>query len=130
MPLLCLFVSVVGSVVNLSVSLSGGRGCPSRDVLKVGVSLMTSLLFFPLLVWGGFVFLPFDAPLLDGPALRLVYTLRCSVFAAAPVVLGEYDTNEEEETETVSMVTVFPPLSQVGWSSALVVSGPERSALC
>ncbi|KAM6936007.1 transmembrane protein 79 isoform 1-T2 [Lycodopsis pacificus] len=65
-----------------------GRGCPSRDVLKVGVSLMTSLLFFPLLVWGGFVFLPFDAPLLDGPALRLVYTLRCSVFAAAPVVLG------------------------------------------
>ncbi|XP_074510422.1 transmembrane protein 79-like [Sebastes fasciatus] len=65
-----------------------GRGCPNRDVLKVGVSLMTSALFFPLLVWGGFVFLPFDAPLLDGAALRLVYTLRCSVFAAAPIILG------------------------------------------
>ncbi|KAL6109904.1 tmem79 [Pungitius sinensis] len=65
-----------------------GRGCPSRDVLKVGVSLMTSALFFPLLVWGGFVFLPFDAPLLDGAPPRLVYTLRCSVFAAAPIVLG------------------------------------------
>lgn len=65
-----------------------GRGCPYRDVLKVGVSLMTSALFFPFLVWGGFVFLPFDAPLLDGAPLRLVYTLRCSVFAAIPIVLG------------------------------------------
>lgn len=65
-----------------------GRGCPSRDVLKLGVSLMTSALFFPFLVWGGFVFLPFDAPLLDGVPLRLVYTLRCSVFANVPIVLG------------------------------------------
>ncbi|KAM6995284.1 transmembrane protein 79 [Tautogolabrus adspersus] len=62
--------------------------CPSRDALKVGVSLMTSALFFPFLVWGGFVFLPFDAPLLGGAPLRLVYTLRCSVFAAVPIVLG------------------------------------------
>jgi len=54
----------------------------------VGVSLMTSTLLFPFLVWGGFVFLPFDAPLLAGAPLRLVYALRCSVFAAAPVVLG------------------------------------------
>ncbi|XP_019967080.1 transmembrane protein 79 isoform X2 [Paralichthys olivaceus] len=65
-----------------------GRGCPSRDILKMGVSLVTSALFFPFLVWGGFVFLPFDAPLLDGAPLRLVYTLRCSVFAATPIVLG------------------------------------------
>ncbi|XP_035465040.1 transmembrane protein 79 isoform X2 [Scophthalmus maximus] len=65
-----------------------GRGCPTRDILKVGVSLVTSALFFPFLLWGGFVFLPFDAPLLDGAPLRLIYTLRCSVFAATPVVLG------------------------------------------
>ncbi|XP_024866742.1 transmembrane protein 79 [Kryptolebias marmoratus] len=64
------------------------RCCPGRDALKVGVSLMTSALLFPFLVWGGFVFLPFDAPLMDGAPLRLVYTLRCSVFAAAPMVLG------------------------------------------
>ncbi|KAM3873564.1 uncharacterized protein ACN63O_002614 [Diretmus argenteus] len=62
--------------------------CPNRDVLKVGVSLFTSALFFPFLVWGGFVFLPFDAPLLDSAPLRLVYTLRCSVFATVPIVLG------------------------------------------
>lgn len=65
-----------------------GGGCPRRDILKLGVSLMTSALFFPFLVWGGFVFLPFDAPLMDGAPLRLVYTLRCSVFAAAPIILG------------------------------------------
>ncbi|KAM9782562.1 transmembrane protein 79 [Neosynchiropus ocellatus] len=65
-----------------------GRGCPSRDVLKMSVSLTTAAIFFPFLVWGGFVFLPFDAPLLDSAPLRLVYTLRCSVFAALPIILG------------------------------------------
>ncbi|XP_041843713.1 transmembrane protein 79 [Melanotaenia boesemani] len=65
-----------------------GQCCPGRVALKMGVSLMTSALLFPFLVWGGFVFLPFDAPLLDGAPLRLVYTLRCSVFAAVPIVLG------------------------------------------
>ncbi|KAG7474248.1 hypothetical protein JOB18_004923 [Solea senegalensis] len=65
-----------------------GQGCYRRDILKVGVSLVTSALFFPFLVWGGFVFLPFDAPLLNDAPLRLVYTLRCSVFAATPIVLG------------------------------------------
>lgn len=62
--------------------------CVNRDSLKVGVSIVTSALFFPFLVWGGFIFLPFDAPLLDGAPLRLVYTLRCSVFAVIPIILG------------------------------------------
>uniref|UniRef100_A0A3Q0T0X0 Transmembrane protein 79b n=1 Tax=Amphilophus citrinellus TaxID=61819 RepID=A0A3Q0T0X0_AMPCI len=70
------------------------------DVLKMGVSLMTSALFFPLLVWGGFVFLPFDAPLLDGAPLRLIYTLRCSVFAATPIILGESRITEETQQLT------------------------------
>lgn len=65
-----------------------GPDCLGRDLLKMFVSLMTSALFFPLMVWGGFVFLPFDAPLLDSAPLRLVYTMRCSVFAAVPIVLG------------------------------------------
>ncbi|XP_071239953.1 uncharacterized protein [Salvelinus alpinus] len=39
-------------------------------------------------LWGGYVFLPFDAPLLDSAPLRLVYTLRCSVFAVVPIILG------------------------------------------
>ncbi|KAM7421691.1 hypothetical protein PAMA_015710 [Pampus argenteus] len=65
-----------------------GRCCSTRDILKMSTSMMTSALLFPVLVWGGFVFLPFDAPLLNGAPLRLVYTLRCSVFAAMPIVLG------------------------------------------
>ncbi|XP_061552084.1 transmembrane protein 79-like isoform X3 [Phycodurus eques] len=49
---------------------------------------LATAIFFPFLVWGGFVFLPFDAPLLDGAPLRMLYVLRCSVFAATPVILG------------------------------------------
>ncbi|XP_052434403.1 transmembrane protein 79 isoform X2 [Carassius gibelio] len=60
----------------------------NRDALKLGSSMFTSALIFPLLVWGGYAFLPFDAPLLDSAPLRLVYTLRCSVFAVIPIVLG------------------------------------------
>uniref|UniRef100_A0A8C5GD93 Transmembrane protein 79-like n=1 Tax=Gouania willdenowi TaxID=441366 RepID=A0A8C5GD93_GOUWI len=56
--------------------------------LKVCVFLLMAALLFPLLVWGGFVFLPFDAPLLHGAPFRLVYTLRCSALAATPVILG------------------------------------------
>lgn len=60
----------------------------SREALKLGASMFTSALIFPLLVWGGYIFLPFDAPHLDSAPLRLVYTLRCSVFAVIPIVLG------------------------------------------
>lgn len=75
-------------------SVSVGCGCPPREVLKVGVSLMSAAMFFPFLVWGGYVFLPFDAPLLDGAPLRLVYTLRCSVFSVTPIILGEYTATQ------------------------------------
>uniref|UniRef100_A0A665TEW3 Transmembrane protein 79b n=1 Tax=Echeneis naucrates TaxID=173247 RepID=A0A665TEW3_ECHNA len=61
------------------------------DILKMSVSLVTSAIFFPFLVWGGYVFLPFDAPMLDGAPIRLIYTVRSSVFAAIPVILGEYN---------------------------------------
>ncbi|KAI1885973.1 hypothetical protein AGOR_G00209260 [Albula goreensis] len=61
-----------------------------RDALKVGVSVFTAALIFPLLVWGGYAFLPFDAPLLNSAALRLIYTLRCSVFATVPIILGVF----------------------------------------
>lgn len=65
-----------------------GHCCGERLVLKMAVSLVTSALLFPFLMWGGYVFLPFDAPMMDGAPLRLVYTLRCSVFAMMPIVLG------------------------------------------
>lgn len=103
----------------------------------MGVSLMTSALFFPLLVWGGFVFLPFDAPLLDGAPLRLVYTLRCSVFAATPIILGESPTTEETRSLPVSPAFLtcvshlrVSPVPQAGWFWASVGFGPVCFGLC
>ncbi|NXN12712.1 TMM79 protein, partial [Indicator maculatus] len=45
-------------------------------------------LLCPCLLYGAFVFLPFDAPLLPTLSARLVYTLRCATFATVPIVLG------------------------------------------
>lgn len=90
----------------------------------MSVSLGTSALLFPFLVWGGFVFLPFDAPLLDSAPLRLIYTLRCSVFAAAPIVLGEYSTSEEEST-----VSPVSPLSLTCLSLRLAGAGRHSTAV-
>lgn len=58
----------------------------------MGTSMFSGAIIFPFLVWGGYVFLPFDAPLLETAPLRLVYTLRCSVFAVVPIVLGKEAT--------------------------------------
>uniref|UniRef100_A0A8C1Y4S2 Transmembrane protein 79b n=1 Tax=Cyprinus carpio TaxID=7962 RepID=A0A8C1Y4S2_CYPCA len=86
---------------------SKSRCCSSggsyRDALKLGASMFTSALIFPLLVWGGYVFLPFDAPLLDSAPLRLVYTLRCSVFAVIPIVLGKQYPDEYGSVLTIEM---------------------------
>ncbi|NXS13527.1 TMM79 protein, partial [Neodrepanis coruscans] len=45
-------------------------------------------LLCPCLLYGAYVFLPFDAPLLPTVSARLVYTLRCATFATFPIVLG------------------------------------------
>ncbi|NXR17983.1 TMM79 protein, partial [Cinclus mexicanus] len=45
-------------------------------------------LFCPCLIYGAYIFLPFDAPLLPTTSARLVYTLRCATFATFPIVLG------------------------------------------
>ncbi|XP_048883081.1 uncharacterized protein tmem79b [Brienomyrus brachyistius] len=59
-----------------------------RSSLKATAAMIMGALIFPVLVWGGYVFLPFDAPLLNTAPERLVYTLRCSVFALVPIVMG------------------------------------------
>ena len=59
------------------------------DVLKLGLGIGAAAVLFPLLVWGGYALLPFDAPPMDSAPLRLVYTLRCSFFAVIPIILGK-----------------------------------------
>ncbi|XP_065516126.1 transmembrane protein 79 [Lathamus discolor] len=70
-----------------------GTGCPwAKDCggghLKAVASVLGALLLCPCLLYGAYVFLPFDAPLLPTISTRLVYTLRCAAFATVPIVLG------------------------------------------
>ncbi|KAI3358658.1 hypothetical protein L3Q82_015072, partial [Scortum barcoo] len=58
------------------------------EKLKLALGTVAALILFPLLVWGGYVLLPFDSPLLESAPLRVVYTLRCSFFAIIPILLG------------------------------------------
>uniref|UniRef100_A0A3P9J558 Transmembrane protein 79b n=1 Tax=Oryzias latipes TaxID=8090 RepID=A0A3P9J558_ORYLA len=64
--------------------------CDHVDQQKLGLlfSILAGGLLFPLLVWGGYALLPFDPPVVGGPALRVIYTLRCAFFGVVPVVLG------------------------------------------
>ncbi|CAL9691611.1 unnamed protein product [Knipowitschia caucasica] len=61
---------------------------PCGERLKLGLSVAAGALLFPLLLWGGFELLPFDSPPLESAPLRVVYTLRCSMFAMIPIILG------------------------------------------
>ncbi|XP_030329683.1 transmembrane protein 79 [Strigops habroptila] len=72
---------------------SEGARCPcAKDCdggnLKAVASVVGALLLCPCLIYGAYVFLPFDAPLLPTISTRLVYTLRCASFATFPIVLG------------------------------------------
>nr|XP_057902559.1 transmembrane protein 79-like [Doryrhamphus excisus] len=68
------------------------KGCWLEDLcgekMKLVLATASAALLFPFLVWGGYALLPFDSPLLASSPLRVVYTLRCAIFAAIPVVLG------------------------------------------
>lgn len=64
------------------------RDC-GTDNLKAVASVAGALLLCPCLIYGAYIFLPFDAPLLPTTSARLVYTLRCTAFATFPIVLGE-----------------------------------------
>nr|XP_004667337.1 transmembrane protein 79 [Jaculus jaculus]XP_044994554.1 transmembrane protein 79 [Jaculus jaculus]XP_044994555.1 transmembrane protein 79 [Jaculus jaculus] len=62
--------------------------CAGREALRAVASVAAALLLFPCLLYGAYAFLPFDAPRLPTMSSRLVYTLRCGVFATFPIVLG------------------------------------------
>ncbi|EHA99554.1 Transmembrane protein 79 [Heterocephalus glaber] len=69
-------------------SFGGCRSCRGREGLRAMASVGAALLLFPCLLYGAYAFLPFDAPRLPTMSSRLVYTLRCGVFATFPIVLG------------------------------------------
>nr|XP_020658134.1 transmembrane protein 79 isoform X1 [Pogona vitticeps] len=64
------------------------NGNCSSGKLKAVASMTTAMVIFPCLLYGAYVFLPFDAPLMPTMSSRLVYTLRCGVFATFPIIVG------------------------------------------
>ncbi|XP_017365489.1 transmembrane protein 79 [Cebus imitator] len=67
----------------------GGCGiCGDREWIRAVASVGAALLLFPCLLYGTYAFLPFDVPRLPTMSSRLIYTLRCGVFATFPIVLG------------------------------------------
>ncbi|KAM6899989.1 uncharacterized protein tmem79a [Xenentodon cancila] len=58
------------------------------EKVRLILATMAAALLFPLLVWGGYAWLPFESPLLQSASLRVMYTLRCSFFAMIPILLG------------------------------------------
>ncbi|XP_067832013.1 transmembrane protein 79-like [Heptranchias perlo] len=66
------------------------RPCPgcSRASLKATAALAGSLIIYPCFLYGAYVFLPFDVPLMSDLSARMLYTLRCSVFATVPIMMG------------------------------------------
>ncbi|XP_077362240.1 transmembrane protein 79 [Festucalex cinctus] len=58
------------------------------EKLKLALWTASGALVFPFLVWGGYALLPFDSPLMGSAPHRVVYTLRCAVFASVPILLG------------------------------------------
>ncbi|KAM4806462.1 transmembrane protein 79 [Urocitellus parryii] len=69
-------------------SCGGCRSCGGREGIRAVASVGAALILFPCLLYGAYAFLPFDAPRLPTLSSRLVYTLRCGVFATFPIVLG------------------------------------------
>lgn len=65
------------------------RGRGGHEGLRAMASVGAALILFPCLLYGAYAFLPFDAPRLPTMSSRLIYTLRCGVFATFPIVLGE-----------------------------------------
>ncbi|ELW59859.1 transmembrane protein 79 [Tupaia chinensis] len=69
-------------------SCRGCGTCGGQEGRRAVASVGAALVFFPCLLYGAYAFLPFDAPRLPTLSSRLVYTLRCGVFATFPIVLG------------------------------------------
>ncbi|XP_007974949.1 transmembrane protein 79 [Chlorocebus sabaeus] len=69
-------------------SCGGCGSCGDREWLRAVTSVGAALILFPCLLYGAYAFLPFDVPRLPTMSSRLIYTLRCGVFATFPIVLG------------------------------------------
>ncbi|MGH0192347.1 UNVERIFIED_CONTAM: hypothetical protein FKN15_018972 [Acipenser sinensis] len=73
--------------------------CCSYSSLKATASLAGALLIAPLLLYGGFVFLPFDAPILSGAPSAVIYTLRIAVHGISQLCSSSLDPFGDRKQE-------------------------------
>ncbi|XP_078526883.1 transmembrane protein 79 [Lissotriton helveticus] len=78
------------SLVEEAVPSPRCCGCQSctRSSLKAVASFLAAVVIFPCFLYGAYVFLPFDVPLMPAVGTRMVYTMRCGVFATFPIIIG------------------------------------------
>ncbi|XP_062888760.1 uncharacterized protein LOC134337563 [Mobula hypostoma] len=62
--------------------------CCSASHLKAISSVFVALLFIPWILYGLYLFVPFDSPPCPDLTSRMTYTLRCNIIAIIPVLLG------------------------------------------
>uniref|UniRef100_UPI00398E642F transmembrane protein 79-like n=1 Tax=Pristiophorus japonicus TaxID=55135 RepID=UPI00398E642F len=72
----------------------GGRKCCSccqcctASHLKAISSVFVALIFIPWILYGLYVFVPFEPPPCPDLTSRITFTLRCNIIAITPVLLG------------------------------------------
>ncbi|XP_055514910.1 uncharacterized protein LOC129711343 [Leucoraja erinacea] len=62
--------------------------CCSAPHVKAISSVFVALLFIPWILYGLYVFVPFEPPPCPDLTSRMTYTLRCNIIAITPVLLG------------------------------------------
>ncbi|XP_078410876.1 uncharacterized protein LOC144688320 [Cetorhinus maximus] len=69
------------------------KGCPccqccTASHLKAISSVFVALIFIPWILYGLYLFVPFDPPLCPDLTSRMTFTLRCNIIAITPVLFG------------------------------------------
>eukprot|EP00062_Callorhinchus_milii_P013521 gi/632961712/ref/XP_007896913.1/ PREDICTED: transmembrane protein 79 [Callorhinchus milii] len=62
--------------------------CCTRAHLKAILSIFFALILTPWILYGLYLFVPFEPPLCPDLTSRITFTLRCNVIAIIPILLG------------------------------------------
>ncbi|GCC31167.1 hypothetical protein chiPu_0009624 [Chiloscyllium punctatum] len=86
--------SAESSHKEVTTAVKGSKKCCpccqycSTSHLKAISSVFVALIFIPWILYGLYLFVPFDPPPCPDLTSRMTFTLRCNVIAIAPVLFG------------------------------------------
>ncbi|XP_067871903.1 uncharacterized protein [Heterodontus francisci] len=87
-------VSAESSHKEVTTGLRGDKKCCpccqccTASHLKAISSVFVALIFIPWILYGLYLFVPFDPPPCPDLTSRMTFTLRCNIIAIAPVLVG------------------------------------------